>query len=75
MDTFPTPMMVGFWPRVVVAKTTWGYSFENSSGVSGITEANKAAAAFLGLQHQGWHNIGSAWFGPAARIIRLDNLI
>ena len=53
MDTFPTPMLLGAWPDIIIAKVTWGYSFENSSGISGITEANKAAAKALGLKHNG----------------------
>ena len=56
MDTFPTPMLLGAWPDIIIAKVTWGYSFENSSGISGITEANKAAAAALGLKHNGWYS-------------------
>ena len=69
LDTFPTPLILGKWPDDVIARTTWGYSFINSSGMSGITEANKAAVAALGLTHHGWHDLGTTWFGPAHRIV------
>ena len=70
MDTFPTPPMLGKWPDGVIARVLdGGYSFKNSSGMSGITEANKAAAAALGLNHHGWHDLGTTWFGPAHKIV------
>ena len=59
---------------MILANRFQGYTFRNASGVSGITIGLREAAAEVGLVHHGWHDIGSTWFGPAHRIIRLSKL-
>ncbi|XP_023347024.1 uncharacterized protein LOC111715861 isoform X2 [Eurytemora carolleeae] len=72
IDTFPTPGIVGFWPDKVLANKYQGYTFRNSSGMSKITEALKEATSYLGSKHNGWHDIGSSWFGPSHKILKLS---
>jgi len=74
LDTFPAPALVGNWPDMIIANRFMGYDFKNSSGESKITEAIEDAMLYLGQKHKGWHDIGSTWFGPSHRILKLSKL-
>jgi len=70
LDTFPTPKMVGYWPKDVICNRNAGTTHYRENIESAIV--NTAAAA--GIEHHHWHNTDSAWMGPSLRIITLSKL-
>jgi len=70
LDTFPTPKMVGYWPKDVICNRNYFTTFDRDNIESVII--NSAAAA--GIKHNSWHNTGSTWMGPSLRIVTLSKL-
>ena len=70
LDTFPTPRMVGYWPKDVICNRNAGTTHYREN----IESAIIATAAASGIEHQHWHNTDSAWMGPSLRIITLSKL-
>jgi len=70
LDTFPTPRMVGYWPKDVICNTNAATTHDMESIESAIIET----AAAAGIEHHHWHNTDSAWMGPSLRIITLSKL-
>eukprot|EP00092_Neocalanus_flemingeri_P005814 GFUD01006258.1.p1 GENE.GFUD01006258.1~~GFUD01006258.1.p1 ORF type:complete len:628 (-),score=188.16 GFUD01006258.1:577-2460(-) len=70
LDTFPTPRMVGYWPKDVICNRNAGTTHYRKN----IEDAIIETAAAAGIEHQHWHNTDSAWMGPSLRIITLSKL-
>jgi len=70
LDTFPTPRMVGYWPKDVICNRNAGTTHYRKN----IESAIIATAAAAGIEHHHWHNTDSAWMGPSLRIITLSKL-
>lgn len=70
LDTFPTPRMIGFWPSDIICNR----NAVTNHGLDSINNAIKEAAKAAGIEHKGWHDTDSAWFGPARRVIALAKL-
>ena len=64
MDTFPTPRLLGFWPEGVMVDKLYTTNF----GLTSIKQVVKAVACDVGIEHHGWYNPGSTWFGDARRV-------
>merc|ERR1719391_21506 len=70
MDTFPTPGLLGFWPEGVLLNNLYGTNFNLLS----IKQALRKIAYEVGLEHHGWYNPGSTWYGDARRVRQLAKL-
>ena len=70
LDTFPTPGMIGYWPKDVICNRHAGTTHYREN----IESAIIATAAAAGIEHHHWHNTDSAWMGPSLRIITLSKL-
>jgi len=70
LDTLPTPRLLGFWPDGVLADRAYGTNF----GLDSIMDALKKLACSVGIEHHGWFNIGSSWYGNGRRVRNLSKL-
>ena len=70
LDTFPTPRLLGYWPEGVIADK--GYS--TMMGLDTIMDALRQLACSVEIEHQGWFNIGSSWYGDGRRVRNLAKL-
>ena len=70
LDTFPTPRLLGYWPEGVVADKGYG----TMMGLDTIKDALRTLACSVGIEHQGWFNIGSSWYGDGRRVRNLSKL-
>jgi len=70
LDTFPTPRMLGYWPKDVICNRNAFTNFDRDNIESAIIDTANAA----GIRHNYWHNTDSAWMGPSLRIIMLSKL-
>ena len=70
LDTFPTPKMLGYWPKDVICNRNAGTTHYRENIESAIIDT----AAAAGIKHNHWHNTDSAWMGPSLRIIMLSKL-
>ena len=67
IDTFPTPRFRGFWPEGVLVDKKYGTNF----GLRSIKKELKQVGCAVGIEHRGWYNPGSTWYGNARRIRHL----
>ena len=70
LDTFPTPRMLGYWPEGVIADKGNG----TMMGLDSIKDSLRDIACSVGIEHWGWFNIGSSWYGDGRRVRNLANL-
>ena len=70
LDTFPTPHLLGYWPEGVIADKGYGTNF----GLESIKDALRDIACSVGIEHRGWFNIGSSWYGEGRRVRNLSKL-
>jgi len=70
LDTFPTPRLLGYWPQGVVADKGYG----TMMGLQTIMDSLRDLACSVGIEHQGWFNIGSSWYGDGRRVRNLSKL-
>ena len=70
LDTFPTPRFRGLWPQGVYVSKEYYTNFNLRS----IKYALKKVACDAGLEHRGWYNPGSTWYGDAGRVRQLARL-
>ena len=70
LDTLPTPRLLGYWPEGVVADKGYG----TMMGMDTIKDALRRLASSVGIEHQGWFNIGSSWYGDGRRVRNLSKL-
>ena len=72
LDTFPTPHMLDYWPgqgRVVV-----DIQYSTNHGLENIKAALRELACSVGIEHRGWYNMGSTWYGDGRRVRNLAKL-
>ena len=70
MDTFPTPRLLGFWPKGVLVDKGYG----TMMGKESIKEMLRQVACSVGIKHKEWFNLGSTWYGDARRVRNLAKL-
>ena len=70
IDTFPTPHLLGFWPDQVLVNRFYG----TTHGAKSVERLLKDTATAAGIEHKGWYNLGSSWFGDAMRIRNMARL-
>ena len=70
LDTFPTPHMLNYWPKGVVVDI----QYSTNHGLENIKEALRSLACSVGIEHQGWFNMGSTWYGDSRRVRNLARL-
>ena len=70
MDTFPTPRLLGLWPSGVVVDKGYG----TMMGKESIKDLLRQVACSVGIEHKGWFNIGSTWYGDGRRVRNLAKL-
>jgi len=64
LDTFPTPRFLDWWPKGIIVDKNYHTNFDLASIKNGIEQVACAA----GIDHQGWYNPGSTWYGDARRV-------
>ena len=64
LDTFPTPRFLNWWPETIIVDKSYSTNFNLDS----IKNAIKAVACSAGIDHKGWYNPGSTWYGDARRV-------
>ena len=64
LDTFPTPRFLGYWPQGIIVDKNYHTNFDLDT----IKNAIKSLACSAGIEHQGWFNPGSTWYGEARRV-------
>ena len=70
VDTFPTPFLLGFWPDQVLVNRQYG----TTHGSSLVENLLLDTATAAGIQHQGWYDLGSSWYGDTRRIRNMARL-
>ena len=70
LDTFPTPRLLGYWPEGVIADK----GYQTMMGLDTIMDALRQLACSVEIEHQGWFNIGSSWYGDGRRVRNLAKL-
>ena len=64
LDTFPTPRFLGYWPQGIIVDKNYYTNF----GLDTIKTAIRSLACSAGIEHRGWFNPGSTWYGDARRL-------
>ena len=64
LDTIPTPGFLGYWPRGIIVDTNW----QTNHNLETIKSAIRTLASDAGIEHRGWFNPGSAWYGNTRRL-------
>jgi len=64
LDTFPTPRFLNWWPDGIIVDRNYHTNFDLKT----IKDALEDLACSAGIQHQGWYNPGSTWYGDARRV-------
>ena len=64
LDTFPTPRFLGYWPQGIIVDKNYYTNF----GLDTIKTAIRSLACSAGIEHRGWFNPGSTWYGDARRV-------
>ena len=70
IDTFPTPFLLGFWPEQVVVNRFYG----TTHGSETVERLLRDTATAAGIEHRGWYNMGSSWYGDSRRIRNMARL-
>jgi len=71
IDTFPTPKFLDFWPdQLLINRVTYGTTFYLPIIENLLVDTASAA----GIEHKGWFNLGSSWYGETWRIRGLSKL-
>merc|ERR1719342_998762 len=70
LDTFPTPHMLGYWPKGVVVDI----QYSTNHGLDNIKQALRDLACSVGIEHREWFNMGSTWYGDGRRVRNLARL-
>ena len=70
LDTFPTPHMLSYWPQGVVVDI----QYSTNHGLENIKQALRSLACSVGIEHRGWFNMGSTWYGDGRRVRNLARL-
>ena len=70
LDTFPTPHMLNYWPKGVVVDI----QYSTNHGLENIKQALRDLACSVGIEHRGWFNMGSTWYGDGRRVRNLARL-
>jgi hypothetical protein len=70
VDTVPTPYLLGYWPEQVVVNRFYG----TTHGSKIVERILRDTALAAGLEHMGWYNMGSSWYGDGQRIINMAKL-
>ena len=70
IDTFPMPYLLGFWPKQVMVNQFYG----TTHGSKVVERLLRDTALLAGIEHRGWYNMGSSWFGDARRIRNMAQL-
>ena len=70
IDTFPTPHLLVFWPEQVLVNRFYG----TTHGAKSVERLLKDTATAAGIEHKGWYNLGSSWYGDAMRIRNMARL-
>jgi hypothetical protein len=70
IDTFPTPYLLGFWPEQVVVNRFYG----TTHGSKVVERILRDTAIAAGIEHMGWYNMGSSWYGDGRRIRNMARL-
>ena len=72
LDTFPTPHLLGYWPgpgSVVVDR-----EYSTNHGLDNIKAALRELACSVGIEHRGWYNMGSTWYGDGRKVRHLARI-
>ena len=72
LDTFPTPHLLGYWPApgsVVVDR-----EYSTNHGLENIKAALRELACSVGIEHRGWYNMGSTWYGDGRKVRHLARI-
>ena len=70
VDTFPTPYLLGYWPEQVVVNRFYG----TTHGSKIVERILRDTALAAGMEHKGWYNMGTSWYGDGRRIMNMTKL-
>ena len=70
IDTFPGPALLGNWPNQILVNRHYGTTHFQKE----VEQALVNTATAAGIEHRGWFNLGSSWFGETKRIRRMAKL-
>ena len=71
LDTFPTPHMLNYWP---VGGVVVDIQYSTNHGLENIKQALRELACSVGIEHRGWFNMGSTWYGDGRKVRNLAKL-
>ena len=70
IDTFPTPYLFGLWNEYMVVNRFYG----TTHGQKVLERILRDTAVAAGIEHRGWYNMGSSWYGDSKRIRNMAKL-